>query len=463
MEFIQLNEHRLSLKRLYRLTVQRFHFLLISLLIGLIASSMFVRSPMMPVATYTASGSVAFRVTTNTTVLTTITEIATSQAVAEQVASTLTNNNITLTDGTFLTAPIIRQYTASTFSANSLKVSIQFTYRDATILIPTVNALIDATIAIGNANYAIINQNLTLGDYADSLINQGLSYELITLLFLMTFLLIGGSIFVLYDFFKGTITHHADLKAFKIPAVSLQPRIMHASMNSFFQSYVRRPLKKDDEMIHLYEKDTSLDLPLLHLENNAESHIESIHEATVILITSPLPTSKKSHVALKLAKLHSQHQLKTLIIDFDYYHPHLTDLLSPNSQGPLEVSLFSDLIYKIEYINDYLAFLPCEPRPYHARFLKSKEIIDLLFTVKKNYDHILIIGPSVLSGPLYKTLKSFSQHALLVSVAHHHTLGDSIKAYNELLTLGFQSIQSIVVRPPIHLYKVDVSFTVSNA
>jgi len=460
---IQLDENRFSLKRFLRLTLQRFHFLIISLLVGLLSSSIFIGSPMMPAPSYTASGSVAYRITTNTTVLTTITEIATSQAVAEQVALTLFDNNISLTNGTFLTAQMIRQFTESTFSATSLKVSIQFTYQDAPIIVPTVNALIDATIAIGNANYLIMNQNLTLGDYAESFLYQGPSNDFITLLFLITFLFIGGSIFVLYDFFKGTITHHADLKELKIPTVSLQPRIIHRSVQSFAQSYVQKPIQQDLEVIKLYEQDTSLDLPLLHLENNAESHLESIQEATVMMITSSLPTAKKSHVALKLAKLHSQHQLKTLIIDFDYYHPHLTDLLSPNSQGPLEVSLFSDLIYKVEYINDYLAFLPCEPRPYPARFLKSQDVLDLFIQAKKNYDHIIIIGPSVLSGPLYKTLKSFSEHVLMVSAAQKHTLNDTVKAYNELLTLNYQSIQSIVVRPPIHLFKVDVSFTISNA
>jgi Mrp family chromosome partitioning ATPase len=463
VEPIHFDEHRYSFKRLFRLTVQRFHFLILSLLVGLLASSIYIFSPLMPAPSYTASGSVAYKVTTNTTVLTTITEIATSQAVAEQAALTLITNNITLENGTILTAAMIRQFTESTFSANSLKVSIHFTYQDSTIIIPTVNAIIDATIAIGNANYTIINQNLTLGDYADSFVTQGPSNNLITLLFLISSLLIGGSIFVLYDFFKGTITHHEDLKEFKIPTVPLQPRITHTSIHSFVQSYVKKNLQKDEEVIRLYEQDSSIDLPLLHLENNAESHLQSIQEATVMLITSPLPTEKKSHVALKLAKLHSQHQLKTLIIDFDFYHPHLTNLLSPNSQGPLEVSLFSDLIYKVEYIHDYLAFLPCEPRPYHARFLKSQDVLDLFIQAKRDYDHIIIIGPSVLSGPLYKTLKAFSKDVLIVSAAHQHKLSDTLKAYNELLTLDFQSIQSIVVRPPIHLFKVDVSFTISNA
>ena len=86
---IDIMEMGISLARLFRLAFKNYQVILSSFFLGLLLAYGYTTSPLIDQGTYQTTGSVAYRVSTNATVLNTILEIVKSPAVADLAVTAL--------------------------------------------------------------------------------------------------------------------------------------------------------------------------------------------------------------------------------------------------------------------------------------------------------------------------------------------------------------------------------------
>ncbi len=121
----------------------------------------------------------------------------------------------------------------------------------------------------------------------------------------------------------------------------------------------------------------------------------------VISATSPYPEDGKTTVAVNLALMFAQSDVKVLIIDGDirkgrvakYFKrkssPGLSDYLSGQKK-------LNEVLHH-SHVNENLSYITCgthSPRPYEL--LESQEMANLLTELRKKYDYIIIDTPPVL-------------------------------------------------------------------
>ena len=445
---IDLMETGISLARLFRLAFRNWLTIGFSFVLGLGMAYGYTQSSLMDAGTYQATGSVSYRTATNATILTTITEIVRSSNVSTLAETALAEAEgpVTLSNGDPITAAIIRSTLTATSVTNSLKITITFTHPDEAIVIPVINAVIDATIADGNANYPVIANNLVLADgYATATTFDGPSTTLYLAIGALLGLMIGGTVGVLYDAFKGTIFTQADLRELTLSAfaVTLKTKIPFTA-----KTLLRRVGLKTGQPLVSYQRDQLLQgaltsKPLTTVQNNLESTRPSPNEALTTLITTPTPFKRLSTFTLAYGVQSALQGRKTLIIDFDLLTTPFTTYLNQRQidlkKKPTTktASLFQQVIPNLD------VYLP-EQTMVPAKVIRSQTIEALISNVKKQYDHVLIIGPSVLPDASILSMVGYANSALMLAQANTTTTTHMIKSVNALVDANLTAIESVI-------------------
>ncbi len=121
--------------------------------------------------------------------------------------------------------------------------------------------------------------------------------------------------------------------------------------------------------------------------------------ATTLLVTSGRPEAGKTTVAVNLALMLAESNMRVLLIDGDIRKGRVAKYFEQKAQPGLVdcISGQASLAEVTRSYNDTLSFIPCgshSPRPYEL--LESDVTKMLLAELKKEYDYIIIDTPPVL-------------------------------------------------------------------
>ena len=447
---IDMMEMGISLARLFRLAFKNYQVILSSFFLGLLLAYGYTTSPLMDQGTYQTTGSVAYRVSTNATVLNTIIEIVKSPAVADLAVTALNEEAVTLANGSPITRSIIQSTITAATITNSLRITMTFTHPDETIVIPVMNAVIDATIANGNANYPVIANNLLLGEYATTKSFDGPSSTLYLAIGALLGLMIGGSVGVLWDAFKGTLYSAQDIKEFGVSSFYLPLKITTQLTKDRILNFfgLGKKINFEREQTKLILQGLVPSSSFSTIQNNLESTRIKPEEPLTTLMVTPMPSSTLTMVAFAYARQSSTQGRKTILIDFDLKDVPFTKYLetyqietkkkASSKEGVTFLSLEEnlDLYLPLHYI------IP-------AKVIRDEETQDIITQVKKKYDHIIILGPSLLPDASAISILSYVNSALIVAKASVSTTTELVKSVNLLIDNQLTAIETLVVEEDI--------------
>jgi hypothetical protein len=451
MKKIDIQETGVSLARLFRVFFRNIFLVGYAFIAGLLLALIYVNSSAMPTGTYASQGTVSYRISTNTTVLNTITEIARSNNVSLLAAAALEAEGITFANGQPITSQAIQPFIQSSFISTSLRITISYTNADQTVVLPVLNAVIDATILDGNSNYPVINNNLLLGEYATTTTYDGPSTILYLAIGALLGLMLGGAIGVLWDVFKGTIFSDKDVQEIGVLAHPLTLSIPVFTISQTLKSFFSGIKPDDKELIKLLADQEKVSQTFIKIQNNLESTRADALTPMTTLITSPKPTKTNAFVALQFAKVAAKNHLKTLLIDLDYQQTALTQLVTPKTKASAKVKLAPALIDRVSKINETLYFLPSEVLTYPSKLIRSPEMVAFIKKAKETYQNIIIHAPSVLEDELLTSAKPYADTVLMVVTSGLNNTNEVIQSYNKLIDLEVFPIESLV-------YETKVSF-----
>jgi len=449
---IDLMETGISLARLFRLAFKNWLIIGFSFVLGLGLAYGYTQSSFMDQGTYQGSGSVQYKTSTNATVLNTVTEIVRSTNVSLLAAAALAEDTIpvTLASGLPITPEIIRNTLTAATTTNSLRITITFTHPEQAIVVPVINAVIDATIADGNASYTVIANNLILGDYATTTTFDGPSSTLYLAIGALLGLMIGGAVGVLWDAFKGTIYATQDLKELSLSTFFYTFKtLIPVSVNVVLAQLglKKRGFLEEAQAKQIMSNDRHLPI-LTTLQNNLESTRPQASEALTTLVTSPLPLKALAKFVLAYAQQSSLQERKTLIIDFDLMTTPLTTYLETHHVS-LKKKTTSKSENPFQTLKPNLDVYVPEKNLVPATVIRAEDTLTLIQQAKKKYDHVIIIGPSVLPDASVMSIISYVNSAIIVSRAEDTTTTQVIKSYNALVEANLVAIENVIVNERI--------------
>jgi len=172
-------------------------------------------------------------------------------------------------------------------------------------------------------------------------------------------------------------------------------------------------------------------------------------EARTILITSPIPGEGKTTTVSNLAIAMAQAGQKTLVLDADFRRPtqHRIFSLDRRAKGLSSVLAGEiDLDEAIEHLGvENLDVLTCGPDvPNPAEMLNSNRFAEIITTLARQYDRILIDSPPVIAVTDAQILAALCDLTVLVLRAEKSTCRVSMQACESLLGVDGRILGVIV-------------------
>ena len=171
-------------------------------------------------------------------------------------------------------------------------------------------------------------------------------------------------------------------------------------------------------------------------------------QVKTMLITSPAPGDGKSTTASNLAIAMAQASRRTLLIDTDFRKPTQHRIFDLKD----DIGLSSVLAGKNEISQaiqpsgiEGLDILPCGPIPTNpSEMLNSDAFATMLENLSKDYDHILLDSPPVLSVADARILGAVCETTVLVLRQQKSTKKSSEAACDEMLSVGSRLLGVVV-------------------
>lgn len=155
-----------------------------------------------------------------------------------------------------------------------------------------------------------------------------------------------------------------------------------------------------------------------------------------IVVTSSGPEEGKTTTTINLAVVFAQAQYKVLILDADLRRPKIHKILNvPNNRGLTDIlvkhSNFTNYVNRIEkHKIDMISSGRIPPNP--SEMLNSNTFKELLESIKKEYDIVIIDSPPVLSVTDAAILSGLADGTVIVACSRK-VRGDDLKKTVELL------------------------------
>ncbi len=449
MKKIDLMETGISLARLFRLFFRNLWLIGITFVFGLGLAYGYTQSDLMDQGTYQSSGSVAYKVSTNSTILNTVTEIVGSSAVAELAASALEADLITLDNGDAITPAIIHSTLTATTTTNSLRITITFTHPEEAIVVPIINAVIDATILDGNTNYTVIANNHVLGEYAATTTFDGPSSLLYLAIGALLGLMVGGAVGVLWDAFKGTIFSSTDLKELGVISRFFNVSVLRPLNMTLVEARFATSSQKQVDQLDVIATSSSLQESLQNLQNNLESIRPNPEDPLLTFVSSAMPLNELPLFAYAFAQQSSLRGGKTLLIEADLKSTPLTTLLTSLQLLSDKKKSKDDLtVVSLTSTFDVLLGLP---KAVPATHLRSEAMKQFIQDAKKTYSHIVFSAPALLPDQSALSVLPYTNASILVTKSAISTTSSTIQAYNVLAEQGVRAFEAVVYQPSVGL------------
>jgi len=452
---INVMEIGISVARLFRLGFKNYQVILSFFVLGFLLAFGYTTSPFMDQGTFVATGSVAHLNNGSAVVLNTIVEAVTSTGLAEAVAIQLEEDDIGLIDGTFLKAETIKSGITAATVPNSLRIRVTFSYPDETFSVTVLNEIIDQSIIYSNTTFPILNNGVILGDYAITSTFDGPSPSLYLAIGALLGLIVGVSFGVLFHAFKGTLYSEKDLKEIGLSSFFLPFRIKAKFSTSTISAFLRLgkilPWLALDTNFSFEREQTTLILQGLvasssftTIQNNLESTRPQPQDPLTSLVVTPVPNASLVMVVFAYARQSSTQGRKTLLIDFDLKQVPFTKYIEryqiETKKKPSTKEGVSFLSIE-ENLDVYLPLQDIIP----AKVIRDETIQDIVTQVKKKYDHIIILGPSLLPDASVLSMVQYANSALVVGKAGVTTANEMVQGVNVLIDANLTAIETLII------------------
>ena len=450
---IDVTEIGISISSIVRLSLKNISVILFYTALGFLLAFSFTASPLMDEETYVASGTISHSLNSNPVIQNTIIDAVTSTEFSEFVSLQLEEDGIGLIDGSFLSARTIKNsLTATATIPSSLRINVSFSYPDEILSVIFLNEIIDHSITYSNNTYTNLQNGVILGEYAVSAVFEGVSTPIYLITGASLGLIIGLIAGVLYHAVRGTIYSVQDPKEFDISALYIQ---MKSKSKLTFNRFLN--LIGFGEKFNFEQEQTKLILQGLvgsssftTIQNNLESTRNKPEEPLTTLMVTPMPTPLLTRVAFAYARQSSTQGRKTILIDFDLKDVPFTKYLEryqietkkkPSSkEGVTFLSLEENL-------DLYLPLQDIIP----AKIIREENTQEIITQIKKKYDHIIILGPSLLPDSSNISILSYVNSGLIVVKASKSTNMELIKSVNLLIDHQLTAIETLVVEEKLQI------------
>jgi Mrp family chromosome partitioning ATPase len=165
-------------------------------------------------------------------------------------------------------------------------------------------------------------------------------------------------------------------------------------------------------------------------------------------MVTPMPNSSLTMVAFAYARQSSTQGRKTIIIDFDLKDVPFTKYLETYQIETKKKASSKEGVNFLSLEENLDLYLPLQDI-IPAKVIRDEETHDIINHIKKKYDHIIIVGPSLLPDSSNISILSYVNSALIVLKTSKSTTMELIKSVNLLIDNQLTAIETLVVEEKI--------------
>jgi hypothetical protein len=404
--------------------------------------------------TYIASGSISHSTNGSAATLNTIIQAITSIEFSENVSLQLEEDDIGLMDGTFLSADTIKSSLTAVIIPDSFTISISFSNPSDTLSIDILNKIIDQAITYTNATFPSLNNGVELSEYA---LSSTMYFDGVPSITYLAYgaligLLIGGIMVVFLPALKGTIYSVQDVKEFEISSYYLKLKIKTKLTFDRFLNFIGfgKRINFELEQTKLIIQGLVGSSSFTTIQNNLESTRNKPEEPLTTLMVTPKPNSSLTMVAYAYARQSSTQGRKTIIIDFDLKDVPFTKYLETYKIENKKKASSKEGVTFLSIEENLDLYLPLQDI-IPAKVIRDENTQDIINQIKKKYDHIVILGPSLLPDNSNISILSYINSALIVLKSSESTTMELLKSVNLLIDNQLLAIETLVVDEKIQL------------
>jgi len=445
---IDVMEIGVPIARLFRLAFQNFQFILYSTVLVSLLALGYTVSPLIDEGTYVANGSIAHASNGSVVIKNTIIEAVTSTGLAKAVALQLEEADIGLIDGTFLSAETIQAGLTATSVDNSLRINITFSYPDETFSVTVLNEIIRQSITYANDSFPVLGRGVILGEYAISSTFDEPSYTLYLAIGALFGFTIGVVLSVLWDTLKGTLYSAQDLKELGLSALYLPLQIKVKFTPSTILRWLGFKNKKsysfENEQTKLIVQGFVPTQSFSTIQNNLESTRPQPLEPVTTLVLTPVPNESLAMVAFAYARQSSTQGRKTLLIDFDLKEIPFTKYLERYQIETKKKPSTKEGVFFLSIEENLDLYLPLQDI-IPAKVIRDEATLNIMTQVKKKYDHIVILAPSLLPDSSVLSMVQYANSALILGKTGFNTIIQMIQSFNMLIDANLTAIETLLI------------------
>jgi Mrp family chromosome partitioning ATPase len=261
--------------------------------------------------------------------------------------------------------------------------------------------------------------------------------------------MVGGSVGVLWDAFKGTIFSATDLKELGVISRFVKVSVLRPLNATLFKALFAKNAQKQIDQIDVISSSSSLQESLQNLQNNLESIRPNAHDPLMTFVSSAKPLKELPLLAYAFAQQSSLRGGKTLLIEGDLKATPLTSLLQ--SLQVLSDKKKAKDDFSIISVTPTLDVLLGLPKAVPATHLRSEAMKQVIEEAKKTYGHIVFSAPALLPDQSALSVLPYTNASLLVTKSAVSTTSSTIQAFNMLAEHGVQAFEAVVYQPSVGL------------
>jgi capsular polysaccharide biosynthesis protein len=449
---INVAEIGVSIARIVRIGIKNYRLLIIYTFLGFIIALSFTVSPFMDQGTYVASGKIIHNSNTNIVIQNTIIGAVNSTEFSESIATQLEQDEVSLIDGSFLSSDIIKNGLDAVSVPNSLEILITFSYPDEALSVTFLNEIIDHFIIFSNETYTNLGNGVNLGEYALTSTFDGIPSTTFLAIGAFIGLMLGGIIGVLLHAFKGTIYSAEDIKEFEVSSFYLQMKIKTQLTLERLLNLIGfgKRLNFEKEQTQLILQGLVGSSSFTTIQNNLESTRNKPEEPLTTLMVTPLPNSSLSMVAFAYARQSSTQGRKTILIDFDLKDVPFSKYLENYKIETKKKASSKEGVNFLSLEENLDLYLPLQDI-IPAKVIRDENTREIINHIKKKYDHVIILGPSLLPDNSNISILSYVNSALIVLKTSKSTTMDLVKSVNLLIDNQLLAIETLVVEETMQI------------
>jgi Mrp family chromosome partitioning ATPase len=165
-------------------------------------------------------------------------------------------------------------------------------------------------------------------------------------------------------------------------------------------------------------------------------------------MVTPVPDSSLTMVAFAYARQSSTQGRKTILIDFDLKDVPFTKYLETYQIETKKKASSKEGVTFLTVEENLDLYLPLQDI-IPAKIIRDEETQDIINQIKKKYDHIIILGPSLLPDSSNISILNYVNSALIMAKTSKSTTIEVIKSVNLLIDNQLTAIETLVVEEKV--------------